>query len=361
LKLGLLVVPATTTPAIVERAQVLGFDSAWFIDSPMVFGDVWTSMALAGARTDRIDLATGVTNPVTRSAAVVAATLASLNALAPGRLILGIGTGYSATGAFDLAPASNATLRRFVGDVRALLSGAVAEVGVYGDLRRQTGFINPRLPFVRLDESVRVCVAAAGPRTLAAAATYADEILLGGIASAEIVATCVALARSARSRAGLDPNSLSFTVTPSTYLTDRDVDFADAGDFEALREALGPKSLSPAGNFAAIAATAPGLDPAVADAFANARGAYDPVLDGDPTTAHLRRYAGYMTELNDRQRILVTPALLRATTICGSPSQCRAQLLELEAAGATRVVLSPLPQHASSVLEAFGAEILPTL
>src|SRR3954451_12135656 len=97
MKFGLLVTPGTHAPRLVARAEELGFESAYFLDSPVVFGDPYVGMAACAVQTSRIILATGVTNPLTRTAPVTAACLASLNALAPRRIAMGIGLGYTAT------------------------------------------------------------------------------------------------------------------------------------------------------------------------------------------------------------------------------------------------------------------------
>ena len=80
----------------VERAEALGYSHAWMADSQMLWSDCYAALALAATRTSRIQLGTGVAVSGTRPAAVHAASIASINALAPGRTFLGIGTGNTA-------------------------------------------------------------------------------------------------------------------------------------------------------------------------------------------------------------------------------------------------------------------------
>jgi alkanesulfonate monooxygenase SsuD/methylene tetrahydromethanopterin reductase-like flavin-dependent oxidoreductase (luciferase family) len=359
-RLGVLVVPSPSTPELVARADELGFDSAWFIDSPMMFGDVYVSMGLAAARTSHITLATGVTNPVLRLAPLTASALASLNSLAPGRIVMGIGTGYTATGALDLPVARHATLRRFVNEVQGLLAGDAVVVEYPDGQSRVAGFVSKGHPGVNLTDPVAVCVAAAGPKLLHSAARYADMILLGGISDPSVVRAAIDIIRTSRTEAGLDPGGVRVAATPSAYLTDRDVDFSRPTDFDELRELLGAKSLSPAGNFSRLAEQSPNVSDDIRCDFVAARDAYsvDTVTEGDPTTRHIRRYRGYMQALNDRQRRLVTPALLRGTTVCGSARQCIEQIAALQDAGLDEVVLSPLTQHTGTVIEEFGAQVV---
>jgi 5,10-methylenetetrahydromethanopterin reductase len=361
MRLGILVVPATSTPDHVARAEERGFDSAWFIDSPMVFGNVWVSMALSAARTSSITLATGVTNPVLQSAPLTASALASVNTWAPGRLVMGIGTGYTSTGSLDLKPASHAALRRYVTEVRALLQGEEVLVEHPDGQSRYAGFVNQTPPWFNLQDPVPICVAAAGPRLLHAAAKYADMILLGGIADPDVIRAARDIITASCAEEGRDPQAVRVVATPSAYLTEQDVDFHDSGDFGRLRDLLGPKSLSPAGNFSRLAEQSPQVPEEIKRDFVAVRGAYGPenVPDGDPATWHIRRYRGYMQELTDQQRPLVTPALLRATTVCGSAKQVIRQITELADAGLDEIVLSPLTQHTGRVIDDFGAQVIP--
>ena len=82
--------------ALAAEAEALGFGGIWVADSQHVFRDPWAALALAAARTHRIRLATGVTNPVTRAPAVTACAVATLDELSGGRAVLGIGVGESA-------------------------------------------------------------------------------------------------------------------------------------------------------------------------------------------------------------------------------------------------------------------------
>ena len=95
MKYGINLAPAADSWKIVKRAEELGFDNAWFIDSQLINADVFVSMAAAAMKSERIKLGTGVLIPTNRLAPVSASALASLNALAPGRIEMGFGTGFT--------------------------------------------------------------------------------------------------------------------------------------------------------------------------------------------------------------------------------------------------------------------------
>ena len=87
---------------VVERAEALGFDYAWFYDTQMLSADCFVAMGAAAVKTDRIRLGTGVLIPPNRIAPVTANALASLNKLAPGRIDFGVGTGFTGRRAMGL-------------------------------------------------------------------------------------------------------------------------------------------------------------------------------------------------------------------------------------------------------------------
>ena len=98
MKIGLMVPAAGTLPAphaIVEQivqAERLGLQSVWM---PNVFGsDALTVLAVAGTRTSAIELGTLVVPTYTRHPTVMAQQALTANALAQGRLTLGIGLSH---------------------------------------------------------------------------------------------------------------------------------------------------------------------------------------------------------------------------------------------------------------------------
>jgi 5,10-methylenetetrahydromethanopterin reductase len=64
-------------------------------DTPGNAMDPWVATTLVAEATRTARIALCVTNPVTRQPAVSAAAAASVDLLAPGRVVLGIGTGHS--------------------------------------------------------------------------------------------------------------------------------------------------------------------------------------------------------------------------------------------------------------------------
>ena len=89
---------------VARRAEELGFTHAWFYDTALLNAEIFVAMGAAAVKTSRINLCTGVLTPSNRLAPVTASGLASLNALAPGRIICGVGTGFTGRCTFGLPP-----------------------------------------------------------------------------------------------------------------------------------------------------------------------------------------------------------------------------------------------------------------
>jgi probable F420-dependent oxidoreductase len=83
---------------LAERAEALGFDSVWVGDSVLARPrfEALTTLAAIAARTQRVRLGTAVLLPMLRHPVVLANEVASLDHVANGRLILGVGIGGNA-------------------------------------------------------------------------------------------------------------------------------------------------------------------------------------------------------------------------------------------------------------------------
>lgn len=81
---------------VAQHAEAAGWDGLCVVDSQNLSGDAYVALAMAATVTQRIGLGTGVTNSITRQAAVTASAIASVQRISNGRAVLGIGRGDSA-------------------------------------------------------------------------------------------------------------------------------------------------------------------------------------------------------------------------------------------------------------------------
>src|SRR5947209_20316083 len=129
---------------VVKRAEELGFTHAWFYDTQLLNADMFVAMAAAAMQTSRIRLGTGVLIPSNRIAPVAASALASLNALAPGRIDFGVSTGFTARRAMGLGPVKLDDMKAYIRIVQRLLAREIVEWTFEGK-RRKIRFLNPEL------------------------------------------------------------------------------------------------------------------------------------------------------------------------------------------------------------------------
>src|SRR5438552_1569261 len=170
---GIALAPGVDAWKVVERAERLGFTHAWFYDTQMLCADVFVAMALAAAHTAKIVLGTGVLVPSNRIAPVAANALASLNGLAPGRIVFGVSTGFTARNTMGLGPMRLAELREYVRVVQALLEGETVEWAFEG-ARRKIRFLNPEAGLVDIAHPIPLHLSAFAPKARALTAEIAD-------------------------------------------------------------------------------------------------------------------------------------------------------------------------------------------
>jgi len=119
---------ALDSPDNIALAERMGYDRAWVYDTPQQSPDVWMTLALAAVRTERIGLGQGVLVPSLRYPMVDAAATATLVALAPGRVAISFGTGFSGRRATGYRAIPWSYMKEYLLAYRGLLRG---EVGPY--------------------------------------------------------------------------------------------------------------------------------------------------------------------------------------------------------------------------------------
>jgi 5,10-methylenetetrahydromethanopterin reductase len=118
---------ALDSPDNIALAERLGYHRAWVYDTPQQSPDVWMTLALAAQRTEHIGLGPGVLIPSLRHPMVNAAATATLAALAPGRVAVAFGTGFSGRRAMGYRAITWAFMDSYIRTYRALLRGETVE------------------------------------------------------------------------------------------------------------------------------------------------------------------------------------------------------------------------------------------
>src|ERR1700712_3600118 len=78
------------TWAVAEVADEAGFDSLWVAEGRLT-RDAISIMALLADKTENVRIGSGVVNNKSRNPALMAVSFKTLDEIAPGRIILGIG------------------------------------------------------------------------------------------------------------------------------------------------------------------------------------------------------------------------------------------------------------------------------
>ena len=204
-----------------KRAEEAGWHGIGILDNQNLCGDIYVALALAACATERIQLSTDVTNPVTRHPAVTAGAIASIQEASEGRAVLGIGRGDSALAFVGHAPAYVSVLDSYLKALQAYLKGssvAFDDLPYWHDMAPRADTLkladapaDSRLRWLdSRDKKVPVAVAASGPRVIGTAARHADIVMFALGADLERLGWGLEQARTARREAGLEPDGIRY-------------------------------------------------------------------------------------------------------------------------------------------------------
>jgi 5,10-methylenetetrahydromethanopterin reductase len=315
------------TADVVDKAKLaerLGYQRVWLFDSPALHGDMWVALARIASGTDRIGLATGVAVPSLRHPMVTASAIGSIHELAPDRLLVAVGTGYTARHALGHKPIPWADTTRYVRQVRALLNGEVVEIDGQLCQMMQLPGCGPARPM-----NVPLWVAASGPKGFTAARE-------------------------------LDPPGVVMTSIPAE---------SDRGwaQYALLRFGTVMRAGEDHASPRVIEAAGPGYASIVHAVWQNTGNAVDALPGGKAwRTAieaerpegqrHLVVHQGHLSRLTERDRGVVTaagPAILEPGWT-GDAASIAARFDEAGAAGVTEIVYVPAGPDIPGELEAFA-------
>jgi 5,10-methylenetetrahydromethanopterin reductase len=176
--------PITEAIEYVQYAEEKGFEAVWQADSRLV-RDAVVPMAAFGARTETIKIGSGVVDCWTRNPARLASTFSTLDDLAPGRMILGIGAWWdplaSKVGIERNKPLG--VMREIITAVRALLADET--VTFKGDFVNLDGVELDYVYQERRPKDVPIYIGATGPKMLELSGEIADGVVLNYLVSPE--------------------------------------------------------------------------------------------------------------------------------------------------------------------------------
>jgi 5,10-methylenetetrahydromethanopterin reductase len=301
--------PSIETPAHVRLAEELGYHRAWVYDSPALYHDVFMALALAADRTSTIGLGTGVLIPSLRHPMDAAASIGALAELAPGRVTIGVGTGFSGQSTLGKRPLPWRVVEEWVLAVQGLLRGDRVEWdGALIQMMHPDGFAPPR-PIV-----VPWTIAAEGPKGSAVAARIGDGVFSMTSASASLPRT---------------------SLLYGTVLDDGE-------------DLTSPRVIAAAGPAAAVV---------LHGSYDAGRRLVEPwcaELDAIPAPVrHLAVHAGHLVEVTERDRPYLSPELIAGFTVTGSGAEVRERVAAMLADGVNEVAFQPAGPDIGRELESF--------
>jgi 5,10-methylenetetrahydromethanopterin reductase len=189
------------TARLAGEIEAMGFDYLLCPDTQNLAPDPYGQLALASAVTTRLRLGTGVTNPITRDAAVTATALMTLQQESGGRAISVIGRGDSSAAHIGMKNATTRQLRTYVERIRAYMNGeTIMRDGTESALRWLKGENVPPVP---------IDIACTGPKTIQMAVEAGDRISFAVGSAPERIEWAVNTANEHLQKIGRDRSSLS--------------------------------------------------------------------------------------------------------------------------------------------------------
>jgi 5,10-methylenetetrahydromethanopterin reductase len=313
---------------VVKRAEELGYARAWFYDTQMLNADVFVAMGAAAVQTSTIRLATGVLIPSNRIAPVAASALASLNALAPGRIDFGVSTGFTARRTMGLGPVKLDDMAEYIRVVQRLLAGDTPQWTFEGK-RRRIRFLSPEIDVVNVKDAIPLHISALGPRgRKLTAALGAGWIYATGHMGAARAA--IADMQSAWRGAGVDPAGQVATAFTGGCV----VSEGEALDSPRVRAQAGPHATIALHNLVEVEEfgnMGRSLPPHLAPLLERYRQIY---LTYEPADArYLSNHRGHLMFLRPEEHEVCTADLIRTLTFTATAPELRERIRELGAAG----------------------------
>ncbi len=321
--------PVQQDVEFVQRCEAAGFDGVGMVDSQMMNRDLFVTMTAAAVATSRIRLVAAVTNPVSRHISVLASMAASIDDLAPGRIEVWMGRGFSAVNLAGLPEAKTAELRTAVTGFKRLMAG---EWDVFPGTHSRMDNRGHEVP---------IYVAAAGPRTMRLAGEVGDGLLLAGEFKPAAWETARSLVEEGARSAGRDGSEVDVCIQTLTCIREsREEALRWAGPLLVLRLENQEWLLQREG----IDAKGIGVPEELANMYP------DPLHAEDSERA---------LELAETVPLELRTQIAQRVGIIGTPDDMIAKLREMSALGICNVFVRTVDTHDFPVedVELYGAKV----
>ncbi|MGH9062591.1 MAG: LLM class flavin-dependent oxidoreductase [Acidimicrobiales bacterium] len=312
--------------ALARYAEERGFAAVWQAESRLV-REATVPMAAYLAVTERITVGSGVVNNWTRNPALLASTFSTLDDLAPGRVVLGIGAWWDPLAA-KVGIARRRPLvamRETVEAVRALL--ADQRVTYQGEFVHLDGVELDYVHQARAPKDVPIYIGATGMQMMELAGELADGVVLNYLVSPSYDERAMEHLAAGAARAGRTADQLD---RPQLVVCSLDSDRAAA---------IGAARL--------LVTQYLGQQPHIM----KASGVPESLLDD---IAEVLTWPATHDEVAAAAE-LVPDEVVQMITASGTAEECRAKVEEYVARGCTCPVLYPLGPDVRAMIDAFAS------
>jgi 5,10-methylenetetrahydromethanopterin reductase len=349
MQFGIAIPTAADSWRLVRRAEELGFSHAWFFDTQMLNADPFVAMAAAAMKTTRIKLGTGVLIPSNRIAPVAATAFASLNKLAPGRIVFGVSTGFTGRRTMGLGAVKLADMEEYIRVVQALWRGETVECTIEGKLRK-IRYLNPDLGLINTHDPMPLYIAASGPRARALTAKL-GAAWIDNVADAERGAATLAEMRAAWAGAGHAPEALTAVAWIGGAVLEQG-EPVDGPRGMALAAPRAAMLLHRAADTALAGYPTPlAMRPEFADAV---EGYVAHARSFQPADAYyLANHRGHLMFVRPDERPFISAEMIRRTSFVGTLPELTQRVGALAEAGFAQVVFS-IPPGQEHAIEDWG-------
>lgn len=319
MEIGAIFAPTKNTAEYIELAEKLGYSHAFVYDSPSFLADPWMVLAQAATRTTSITLGVSVVTPRLRHVIATAGAIATLRAMAPHRVVVVVGTGFTSQLMIGKPPATWQEVENYVVALRALLAGE--EIEWDGSV---IALKHGALSGIGGGDPVPLWVAAHGPK---------------GYATAERIADGIVTNLTHGSHNELAAANKTFVLFYGTVL--------DPGE-----DPSSPRVLEAAGPTAAFQLHIGGEG--VAGATPEWQ-EYERAIHAIPERRrHLETHSGHLIEVSELEKPLITPELILQTTDTREAAQIQERLQEIAGVGVAGVLYGPQGSDIPRELRAFA-------
>jgi len=306
------------------QAEKLGYDSIWITDH-FNNRNVYVSLSFIANYTDHIKLGPGVTNPYLIHPVITAQSVASLNEVAPGRVLCGIGAGDKTTLEM-LGVTMKSPLTAMRESVELIKKQLDREKGAY------EGKMFQALPGSRFNFKVKtgipIYIGAQGPKMLQLAGEIGNGALINA-SHPDDIQRAVGLISKGAKKAEKTVDEVDIAAYTS---------FSIADDRQKAMKSVAPV-------VAYIVAGSPSF-----------------ILEKHDIS--IEKAESIKSELANRNWGKafgsVKPEMIEAFSICGNPDQCTEKIDNLFKTGVDHFITgSPLGPNKKEAINLFGHEVMP--